>query len=181
MMIEDRYKRLVLIRRTIRRLVKVVTFYIPLRLAWFSIPHLMLGVPFDLFFKAIAVLGLVMPLLYLVAFGFGKPHKEKMGLIKIFGIWNMLLLTQVGLQFYRYHVLTPKEELIPALVQWRYPYGVIGLSSMNVKRAAQVIEALLDIVGIGSLIFLTLGNKEYVIEQREQKRAAGTESNKKDD
>lgn len=45
---------------------------------------------------------------------------------------------QVGLQFYRYHVLTPKEELIPALVQWRYPYGVIGLSSMNVKRAAQV-------------------------------------------
>lgn len=44
-----------------------------------------------------------------------------------------------------------------------------------------MIEALLDIVGIGSLIFLTLGNKEYVIEQREQKRAAGTESNKKDD
>lgn len=40
-------------------------------------------------------LGMFLPLLYMYAFGFGKPHRERLWAIKLHGIGVMVLLAEV--------------------------------------------------------------------------------------
>ena len=47
-------------------------------------------------------------------------------------------LLQVGISFYQYHIMWPKQDLYPALLVRRYPRGVYGLAPAAVKLAAQV-------------------------------------------
>ena len=53
------------------------------------------GVPVAGLTKAIAGLGLALPLLQAYAFGFGKPHRERQWAVKIYSVSVFLLLSEV--------------------------------------------------------------------------------------
>ncbi|GAB4816773.1 hypothetical protein N2152v2_003819 [Parachlorella kessleri] len=170
MLIEDRYKRLVLLRRYIRVLALVATVFVPLRTAWHLLPTVLTGAPVAGLTMGIAGLGLALPLLQAYAFGFGKPHRERQWAVKIYSLTVFLLLSEVAISFYQYHMMWPKQDLYPALLVRQYPRGVYGLTPAALRLAAQVFEAVLDVVGIVALVALVLTTKEYILEKRSQKR-----------
>lgn len=53
----------------------------------------------------------------------------------------LLPLLQLVLAAYQYHMLLPKDELIPALLARRFPAGLLGLDTEQLTLAAQVRAA----------------------------------------
>ncbi|KAL4434165.1 hypothetical protein ABPG75_000606 [Micractinium tetrahymenae] len=176
MVIEDRYKRMAVMRRTIRISAIVQLVYICVRTLWHSIPFLTGEPPLTRSTEFIFYAGVALFLLRAWAFGFGKAHRERLGAIMLYSLASMLLTAEIVLVFYMYHV---DANMMGRGAGKQYPQMLarhyaprLGLPAATVVLAAQWFERILDVAGIlagGLNVWVT---KEYVMEKKEQKKEA---------
>lgn len=174
MVIQDRYKRMVVMRRTIRISAIIQLAHVCVRTLWHSVPFLTGEPPLTLSTEYIFYAGVLLFLLRAYAFGFGKAQREKLGMIMVYSMASMLITAEIILIFYMYHI---DSKMMGRQAGWQYPQmlakhyaGTFGLSAATIIVAGQWFERALDLVGIlagGVNVYVT---KEYVMEKKEQKR-----------
>ncbi|KAI3438865.1 hypothetical protein D9Q98_001282 [Chlorella vulgaris] len=176
MIIEDRYKRLAVMRRAIRISALVQLVYVCIRTLWHSVPFFTGETPLTASTEYIFYAGVAVFLFRAWAFGFGKANREKLWAIMTYSILSMLLVTECFLVFYMYHM---DDKMMGRGAGWQYPQmlakhyaATLKMSKANVVLIATWFERALDLVGLAAGAINIYVSKEYVMEKKEQKREA---------
>jgi hypothetical protein len=141
---------------------------------------------------AILASTIILLLLYLIASGFGKPHKESLLALKLYSVGSAVLGAEVFVTFWIYHVTMGPHSRIPnaaaayppiptalaRTITLSYSFFTPNYSSTLVT-IFQVFEAAMDVCGIMCLFATVLLTKWFVEEKRDQKKQTAVETKKK--
>ncbi|PRW59175.1 jagunal-like protein 1 [Chlorella sorokiniana] len=176
MVIEDRYKRMASMRRTIGVSAVVQLAYICARTLWHSIPFLTGEPRLTLSTEYIFGAGVALFALRAWAFGFGKAHRERLWAIMAYSLGSALLVAECTLIFYMYHI---DANMMGRTAGKQYPQmlgkhcaGRLGLPAATLVLIATWFERLLDLVGLVAGFTNVWVTKEYVMERKAQAKEA---------
>ncbi|PSC75778.1 hypothetical protein C2E20_1244 [Micractinium conductrix] len=176
MVIEDRYKRLAVMRRTIKLSAIAQLVYICLRTLWHSVPFLAGEFPLTISTPYIFYAGAALFPLRAWAFGFGKANREKLWAIMLYSLASMLLTAECVLVFYMYHI---DSKMMGRGAGWQHPHmlakhnaGRLGVAPATVIVVGQWFERALDILGLAACAVNVYVTKEYVMEKKQQMKDA---------
>lgn len=189
MVIEDRYKRVVTMKKRIRLAAFAEFIYLLIHVLWHSIATIVFKEPLDTTHTAIGVAGVVLAVLYALALGL--PRQERMWAAALFMFGSAFLTAELVLVFYQYHIYFGEHSrdkqaaatypIYPRIAAKALESAHPSLSGEWIFEALKVFENALGVIGIVVCGAATMTTRELVMYKKEEQKQKEEEGDIKKD